>query len=164
MSNRTDATAVARYFVFETLEALLALATVVVSLGCDMGALYLFRSSQETLLNQQIAPGASQLTLLCMIAAFRLAWYFAFYFWRRRGGLMRLIGQYAVLLPTAATAALWGALAYTAISVYESAFFITVPCIFCVSAVTALVLAVLPIRALIRFRRQQVELSKKSIL
>ena len=93
MSNRTDATAVARYFVFETLEALLALATVMVSLGCDMGALYLFRSSQETLLNQQIAPGASQLTLLCMIAAFRLAWYFAFYFWRRRGGLMRLIGQ-----------------------------------------------------------------------
>lgn len=77
---------------------------------------------------------------------------------------MRLIGQCAVLLPTAATAALWGALAYTAISVYESAFFITVPCIFCVSAVTALVLAVLPIRALIRFRRQQVELSKKSIL
>lgn len=164
MANRTDATQVARYFVFETLEALLALATVFVSLGCDIGALYLFRSSQETLINQQLAPGASQLTLLCLLAVFRLSWYFAFYFWRRRGGLVRLLGQCTVLLLLAAAALLWGALAYTAISMYESAFFIAVPCIFCGLALAALVLAVLPVPALVRFRRKQVELSKKSIL
>lgn len=164
MANRTDATQVARYFVFETLEALLALATVLMSLGCDIGALYLFRSSQETLINQQIAPGASQLALLCLLAAFRLSWYFAFYLWRRRGGLVRLLGQCAVLLPPAAAALLWGALAYTAVRMYESVFFIAVPCIFCGSALAALVMASLPVPALIRFRRRQVEMSKKSIL
>lgn len=163
MSNRTDATNVARYFVFETLEVLLALATVVLSLGCDVSALYLFRSSQETLLNQAIAPGLSQFMLLCFLAIFRLSWYFAFYFWRRRGGLMRLVGQWVVLIPPAALALLWGALAYAAISVYESAFFIAVPCVFTLSAVASVVLACLPIRALIRFRKRQVELSKKSI-
>ena len=78
--------------------------------------------------------------------------------------LLPLARKWEALLPPAAAALLWGALAYTAIRMYESAFFIAVPCIFCGSALAALVMASLPVPALIRFRRRQVEMSKKSIL
>jgi len=101
MKQKNLALKAARYLIFETLEILMIPATAGLFLLGQGGAVYLFAASRETFMYQEILPGAEEGMSLIFIGLFLLAWIFVFYFWRRRAGLRRLIGQLAAVLLSA---------------------------------------------------------------
>ena len=160
MKQKNLALKAARYLIFETLEVLLIPATAGLFLLGQGGAVYLFAASRETFMYQEILPGAEEGMSLIFIGLFLLAWIFVFYFWRRRAGLRRLIGQLAAVLLSAAAALLWTGLAVFSMIAASEVFFVAIPCVLAAMAWTGTVFALLPIRSLIRWQRAQRELLK----
>ena len=163
MNQHDRALKVARYLMFETLEVLLIPVTAGIFLLGNSGALYLLTMSQETAAYQQMQPGPEEWGALLFIGLFLLAWSFVFYFWRRRAGLRRLVGQCTVVGLCIAETLLWGSLSAIAAMTAKGSFFIAVPCILAVFSVAALLFVAAPLRALIRWQREQRALTKKSI-
>lgn len=164
MSAKQDSLTIARFIVFELFEVLLALVTILISVGIDVACMYLVKGSQDTLLDQNIYPTLSQFIMLSCAGLFRLGWMIALYYWRRRSSWVRIIGQCLVMLPLLGAIGVWGALAIEEIRIYDYAFFIAVPSIFAISSAIALIFLAIPMIELIRYRRAQRKTAKSSIL
>jgi hypothetical protein len=155
-------TAAARYLVFEILETLLALLSLLLCLGADAVMLIDLWDAQQVRTLQAIYPSLSDLALPAFLALLRLCWCLVFYLWRRRGGLIRLIGQCALCLYLLAAAVFWLTLGSQALRYYETAYFIAGPLAAGLSALIGGILCALPVKALIQYYKAKKELTRKA--
>ena len=163
MNSSQAAMAAARAIVFECLEALLAVLSLLLCLGADTAMIISLWDSQQARMLQEIYPTLADFVLPAFLGIFRLAWCLVFYLWRRRGGLIRLIGQCLLCLYLLIASGFWLWLSAEAISYYETAPFVAAPLFFGLTALTGLALCALPVKSLIQYRIVQKILSKKSL-